>query len=367
MSYCMAKLLHIKDRFRSLSEPAKATIAFAVCMFLQKGISVLTTPIFTRIMPTDQYGYYAVFTSWLEIVSVFATFKIGGSIYMRALIKFEDRRDELTSSTIGLGSLLVCVCSIVYYIFRRELNSIMGLSTGVVGVMLALCWIELAYDLWASQQRCDYKFFGYAILTVFISVLKPTVGTIAVLSVDSMKAEARIYSQAIVEFICYIWIVVIFLYKNHHVVNLRFWRYSLALNTPLVPHYLSRIVLGQCDRVMINYMIGVTEAGIYSLGHSLAWLLTLVTNSILSTLNPWMFRCIKRKDFDRLNTICLRLLAMVACVGWVMILSAPEIVSVFAPDEYHMSIWVIPPLCMSVYFTFLYSLFAVFEYYYAQK
>ena len=46
---------------------------------------------------------------------------------------------------------------------------------------------------------------------------------------------------------------------------------------------------------------------------------------------------------------------------------APEIVEIFAPSDYYSAIWVIPPLVISVYFMFMYSLFACFEYYYEKS
>jgi hypothetical protein len=47
-----------------------------------------------------------------------------------------------------------------------------------------------------------------------------------------------------------------------------------------------------------------------------------------------------------------------------VILVAPEILRVMAPGSYQAAIWVIPPVTASVYFMFLYNLFATFEYYY---
>ena len=43
---------------------------------------------------------------------------------------------------------------------------------------------------------------------------------------------------------------------------------------------------------------------------------------------------------------------------------APEILTVLAPESYRSAVWVIPPVTASVYFTFLYNLFATFEYFY---
>ena len=41
-----------------------------------------------------------------------------------------------------------------------------------------------------------------------------------------------------------------------------YWRFALAFNIPLIPHYLSSQILNQADRIMIGNMIGKGEAAI---------------------------------------------------------------------------------------------------------
>lgn len=48
-------------------------------------------------------------------------------------------------------------------------------------------------------------------------------------------------------------------------------------------------------------------------------------------------------------------------------LMAPEIISIMAPNSYSGAIWVIPPVALSVYFIFLYSLFANIEFYFEES
>ena len=51
----------------------------------------------------------------------------------------------------------------------------------------------------------------------------------------------------------------------------------------------------------------------------------------------------------------------------VVIAFAPEVVRILAPNEYFEAIWVIPPLATSVFFIFLYTLFANIEFYYEEN
>jgi O-antigen/teichoic acid export membrane protein len=48
----------------------------------------------------------------------------------------------------------------------------------------------------------------------------------------------------------------------------------------------------------------------------------------------------------------------------ILIILAPEVISIFATIEYREAIYVVPPVALSVFFIFLYSFFANFEFYY---
>ena len=87
---------------------SKAVIAggvFMVAGLLQKGISVLTTPIFTRLMDTEEYGNYNVFISWMNIFSIFITLKIAAGVLQQTYVKNEKSKKTISSSIQSLSTL----------------------------------------------------------------------------------------------------------------------------------------------------------------------------------------------------------------------------------------------------------------------
>ena len=48
----------------------KASFWFTVSSFLQKGISFLATPIYTRILTEAEYGGFSVYQAWQQIISI---------------------------------------------------------------------------------------------------------------------------------------------------------------------------------------------------------------------------------------------------------------------------------------------------------
>lgn len=59
-----------------MSAPVKAAFWFTVCNFLQRGISMITTPIFTRLLSTKDYGLYSTYLSWETVLLMLVTLSI---------------------------------------------------------------------------------------------------------------------------------------------------------------------------------------------------------------------------------------------------------------------------------------------------
>lgn len=348
----------------SISAEKKASLMFVVCSFLQKGISLLTTPIFTRILSTEEYGFYSIFVSWVDIISVFTTLRLGGSVYMQAIVKFDANIKDLARSAATLVSFLSIVIFTIYFPFRIGVNRILGLPTYLVICIFISSWACSLFELWADEQKNRNVYKNMLLITIVTSVGKPLLGILAIMIYPQVGGTMRCLSMVIVEFVAYSWIFIFFFRRTQGGRITAYWKYFLTMGVVLIPHYLTRMILNQSDRLMIKTLIGYSEAGIYSLGHSIAWMLTLITNAIMNAANPWIFKQYKDKDFNSVYYISTDLLLLVSLGTSCMIGVTPELVRVFADSEYLAAIYIVPPLVVSVYFMFLYGLFATIEYYY---
>lgn len=359
--------IHLKmsllKKYRSLPVQAKASIWFLICAFLQKGISVLTTPIFTRLLTAAEYGQFNVFNSWLSILQIFISLNLSFGVYAQGLVKFSEDRYVFSSSMQGLSSILSVFWTIIYILFHNQWNELFGLNTLQMLSMLILIWTTQIFNFWAAEQRVLYKYKKLVILTLIVSIAKPVLG-ILFIEVATDKVTARIISLMLVEVVCFLGLFISQMRRGHTFFNKAYWKYALLFNIPLVPHYLSQTVLNSADRIMISNMISDNAAGIYSLAYSLALIMTLFNTSLMQTISPWMFQKIKEKRVNDISSIAYITLIVIAGANLLLIALAPEAVAFFAPEEYYDAIWVIPPVAMSVFFMYCYDLFAKFAFYY---
>jgi len=353
----------IYSKYKSAHVSIKASFWFFVCSFLQKAISAITTPIFTRLLSTYEYGKYNVFNSWMNILFVVFTLNACRGIYTQGLIKFEDKQKIFSSSLQGLTFVLIIVWGIIYTITCDKWTSIIGLDKISIYIMIVTIWLNAVFTFWATEQRVLLKYRHLVIISIGISVLKPLLSIILILNLDN-KVHAYLFGNLIADTIIFLPLFFKQIYAGKVIYNNGFWVYAIKLCIPLLPHYLSQTILNGADKIMIERLVGLQEAGIYSLAYSVSLLMTMVNTALHQTINPWIYRKIKNHEERKIASIAEPTLLVIAFANLFLILVAPEVVYVFAPKEYMDAIWVIPPVSMSVLFMFAYSLFADFEFYY---
>lgn len=228
--------------------------------------------------------------------------------------------------------------------------------------MLVIIWTTSVFNFWAIEQRVQYRYRGLVILTLLSSLAQPVVGILFVTYAED-KVTARILSMVLVELVCYTWIFIAHIKRGKRFFDSYFWKYAVLFNLPLIPHYLSQVLLNASDRIMISRLVGDSEAGIYSVAYTLSQAMLMFNAALLSTVTPWMMQKIKTRRVDDIKLVAYSTLILVAAVNISLIAFAPEIMRVLAPDEYYGAIGVIPSISMSVYAMFIYELFVVFELY----
>lgn len=350
-------------QYRLLPVQVKASIWFLICAFLQKGISVLTTPIFTRLLSASEYGQFNVFNSWLGILQILISLNLSYGVYAQGLVKFSEDKTVFSSSMQGLSTLLSIFWALIYLLFFNKWNKLFGLNTIQMLSMMIMIWTTQIFNFWAAEQRVLYKYKNLVILTLIVSIAKPVL-SILLIEIAEDKVTARIISLMLVEVVCFIGLFISRMRRGHSFFNKSYWKYALLFNIPLIPHYFSQTVLNSADRIMISKMVSDNAAGIYSLAYSLALIMTLFNSSLMQTISPWMFQKIKEKRINEISSIAYITLIVIAGANLLLIALAPEAIAIFAPKEYYEAIWVVPPVAMSVFFMYCYDLYAKFAFYY---
>ncbi|MGN1114623.1 MAG: oligosaccharide flippase family protein [Oscillospiraceae bacterium] len=355
--------------YKNMGIAAKAAIWFVFCNLMQKGISTITVPMFTRLLTTAEYGTYSLYISWFNILTIVTSLNLYYGVFNNALNKIRDskERDKYVSSMQGLTITLTAVLIIIYLPFQDFWSNLLGLSKLVLWLMIAELMVEPALQFWSGRQRFEYKYKTMVSVTLLKSALNPILGLILVILARDDKATARIVSVVAVEVVIAGTILVMQFIKGRVFYNRDNWKYALGFNIPLIPHYLSGTILSQSDRIMIQNIVGTAEVGIYSVAHSIGLLAQLFTNAINNSMTPWMYENLNQKDYKNIRKNVNYILLLLAGIIIALCFFVPELVKIFGSKEYYDAIYVVPPIAASVYFIFLYNVYAIPQMYFEKQ
>lgn len=364
--------MNLIKKFQNMALPLKATITFGMASFAVSGINYITTPIFTRILSTADYGTIAVYNSWFSIIQVFATLTmVYPGILQVGLYEHSDNRWKYLSSVIGCISAVTCGLIILSVIFRSFVSDRLHLDYDLILLILLTCLFQSATTLWMTKHRYEYDYKIATLVTVGTAVLAQVISIATVIIAKnanwSSLASVRLWSAGAINISVGIIFYIIIVTRGKTVVDVSLWKSTLIVALPLIPHYLSSVVMTSTDKIMIENMIGKSEAGIYSLAAILSSLGVLFWRALSTTFSPFINSRLGDEKFQEINDNIVPILRFVAWTCFLGALVAPELILILATREYLPGVYAVPPVVVSIFLHALYSVFSAIEFFHKKS
>ena len=353
-----------RNKYKLMPKPAKASLWFIICSFFQRGISMITSPVFARLLPEEQYGIASTFYAWESLLTMIITL----SLYKAMMNLFVKKRDKehVLSSICGLSIVLCSVWFLIFFIFQKRIISFLGLSKTLTFCLLASVLYQAIYSNWSLYERYLYNYKKIVFLSLTSSVVLSVAAVVCVLLIGR-TAESRIVPLILAHAVITIGLLLSIYRKSHSFYDGEVWKFSLSFCIVLLPHYLSEFVLQSSDKLMINYMCGPRDVALYSVAYSAGSLINLMTNAINSSFAPYQYQQIEAKNYKGLSKRANQVLLGVAIVLSLIMLFSNEIVLIFGGKKYLESAEVIIPICIGIFFNYLFQLFARAQEYFERK
>lgn len=353
-------------KYNDIPIAAKAALWFMFCSVVQKSISLITTPIFTRIMTTTQYGQFSVYNSWLQIFTIITTLRLNYAVFNKGMSKYKNDRDAYTSTMQSVTFLITTAVFLIYLVFHNQINALTELPTFIMVAMFAELLVTPAIDFWTIRKRYEYIYKPVVIRTLLLAFLNAGIGVIAVL-LSEEKGYARIMTCILVNFCFGVTLFVYNLRKGKRLFVKEYAVFAITFNIPLLLHYFSQYILDQFDRIMIQKMVGLAAAGLYGVAYNAGLLMKIITTNLNNTLIPWLYGNLEKKEFKKIDDTMFLIFSMVAVCSVMFSTVAPEIIRILADEKYYEAVYVIPPVALGMFFNFMYLSFAGVEFYYDQN
>ena len=346
----------IKKLYKKLGVGVKASVVYTLASLLTRGLAIITTPIFTRMMTSAEIGTVTLYNSWYSMISAVATLSLTSGGFQLAMKEYEGRRDQYMSSVLSITSLVALLIGGIYFVAPEFWKEQLGLSHELIILMIIGFLFAPARDFWLAKQRYEYKYRGVGILSFATGILASAFSVFVVVLLNSRGsdriAEGRLFANSFVIYgtACIIWLYVFV--KGKTFFSKEYWKFSLSISIPMVGYSIARQVLEVSDRTMISRFVGDSEVGIYGLLYSVSALSLLVWNAINASFVPYLYQNMEKKEKEKsIQTMASGLLGTYALAAVAITFFAPEIVKILATEEYYQAIYIAPPIAAGVFLT----------------
>ena len=352
-------------KWKGMPNSARSAIVFVISSFLIKGITFLTTPIFTRLMDPTQYGIIATFNSWQLIVEVFALLGLtSAGVFNVGLNDYRECRDQYVSNVLTLCNLMTVVVFSIIFAIKYFLFGSFLLPWNLIVIMFINLIFSPAKIFWLTRQKYEYKYKAAFIFTVLSTILSQAVAVLLVMtSKTDNLGEVKIWSSKLVLILLDIPVFIYIFVKGRSFFNFALWKKILILALPLIPHYLAQHVMSGADRIMLSDLSSGSASGIYSVVANIGVIAGIVWTAINASLVPYTFEKLNNKEYDGINNLAVILIAGFAVVCVAVSLVAPEIMAILAPEKYYGGVYAVPPIIAVSFLSALYNVYANMEFY----
>lgn len=330
----------------------KSGIAYIAQMAITQLITLLTLPIFTRILTKEDYGYFA-------LAKVYAAFAVGltnlglNSALERNHFEYERQGKELSllySVTVFVLLVAGFWATVTFFLQGYISSFLIGSSEHGPLILAGFCAQALmmvkAYFfiyLRNCERANEYLFFGIIEISIsvviwFWLIVFERIGIIAIF-------YGQIASSLLVILIISLKII------KEKVVRLegKLVADSLKLGSQLIPKTFVAVASAEVDKYLIGLMQSIGGVGIFSLGQRIARVPQVLIDALGNVYQPQTYRHMFSDDAEKGKVLANYLLpffylSMLIAFGGAIF--AFEAVTVLMPESYHEAIYVVMVLAM---------------------
>lgn len=357
-----------ENNTNSSEKVVKAGAGYVIGNYLLKGITVLSAPIFANLLTTAEFGDFSTYISYEAIVYVLVGMALHSSVN-NAKYKYREKLDEYISSIITLISLSTVIWLIAGNLLYNVYAGVFGFDRLTANVLIIHCFASSLFQVYHVYVSLTYSVKEFIKVTAFNAIANIIISVILIVTVFSeRRTTGRILGTVIPLLIISVYIIVLFFKKARPTVNKEFWRFGLGYSLPIVPHGISQVILSTFDRIMIRDMVGSSEAGIYGFAYTVYSLFKVACTSLENVWKPWVYERMDEKDYDSIRKQGTNYAFGMALFTALVMIVSPELIKILSggEEDYWGATACVIPVLLGGFFSFLYTLPSVIEYYYGK-
>lgn len=332
------------------------TAIFAIGSFGTRVLSFLIVPLYTYVLTTAEYGEIDLFTT---AISMFLPFSC--LMFSEAVLRF-GAANECMPEKIVANSMLVVGYSVVFTLVFIPIY-IFGFGFGENTWIYITVLILNGYgNIFSEYLRACNKTAAYAISGVIQACGMMGCNLFFLIKLH-LGMRGYLYAMLVSQLMVALYvtykgrIVQLFSYKN---IDIALLKKMLRYSVPLIPNSLMWWIMSAGDKYIINYFLGDSVNGIYSIALKVP---TIVSMAYSIFMQAWQLSAIEEKNSEEVSDFYDEVFSAVSLVvgamsAGIMLVVYPVFTFVLN-EEYHTAWEYVPLLCIATILSCFGSFFGV--------
>lgn len=336
---------------------------YSISSLLARGFSLITVPIFTRILSPADYGALDL----LSYFSVLAPLVIGLALD-QAVARFyidsdSEQKKKAIASTVLFYNIFIFVIFIPFYSPLAEFLSVQWLAGHVdketVSLVFLFIWIRTIFYIANNQLKYLFLSKQFAFCNIGNTILS-TLLCIIFIIYNKWGVFGIFLGQAIGQGV-FALVSICFARKSYALVfDWQTLKKMLQYSLPLVPGTLSFFVMQYVDRYVLNELKGLTDVGVYGIGARLGSLVNLFLTGFQGAWHPIVMKTFREPDApERFRVVFNYYIFITSAIVLLLSLFGKEILELLTTSEFSKAFIIVPMMVLSA---ILASIAAYFTY-----
>lgn len=354
----------MKMKLLAGNKTLSSAVWYTISSILAKGMTVLITPFFTRILSVSEYGEYTNFISWQNILVVIFSMELSSTI-LRARFDYKDNNIfsgyVFTISTFGI----VFSMAITFLIFACsgfDMENVISIKNNYIWLLIDIIIFAPLLQIFQAEQRSEVKYKVSSIITLVYGICSFLIPYIFTFFSDDklfalllgIAANATLWGTGIYFF---------YFIKPHGTIKTEYIKYALIIAIPVIPHMISNIIMGNSDKLMINNICGAEDAALYGVVYTCALVINLMRNAINNAWIPWFYKNLDEGNIVYVKKISKIYLYLFTAASVFLCLIGPEMVMVLGGVKYYAAAKLVPMIMLGCYYNFVNLFYINIEFY----
>lgn len=347
-----------------MNKQNRVTILNIASTLILTGISIFTSPLFSRLLGTSGYGIMSTYTVWMNAMAIIATLQTDATLIYAKVKYSEDEQLRYHSAVMTLSLVSCALVSLLIFIFINPISSLVKLSSGLIAMVLIQSFGSFSMNFLNTKLQYELKAGRNMLSSLSIVLISLGLSLVLVLSMpQEQRYIGRILGNVITYGVFGLGACGYILWRGRTFFNFSYWRFALGLVFPLMFMNLSYLVLGHSDLVMVRDYLGDSASGIYGLAYTFSGIIFTIYGAFNKSWVPFFFDDMKAGNAEAVNAKTKNFLELFTVLAIGFALLTKEVFHIFASEDYWSGTKLIPVFVASYYLNFLCTFPVNFEHY----